>query len=55
MREAGSKRRRSAGQRLAIYIPAPLVERLRVRCAKEGRSLSDAVTCAVKKWMNARG
>ena len=46
-----SKRRRpSRGERMAVYLPPELAEALRVRCAHERRSMSDAVTEAVSIW-----
>lgn len=39
-------------ERLTVYMPPPLIEALRVRCARERRSLSDAVTEAVSEWIN---
>ena len=48
---AGSRRRRAArGERMAVYLPPTLVEELRVRCARERRSMSDAVSEAVGLW-----
>ena len=51
---APSKMRRAElGERTVVYLPAALATELRVRCARERRSLSDAVTAAVEAW--ARG
>jgi len=48
----GSRRRRPIrGERVAVYLPPELVEDLRVRCVRERRSVSDAVTEAVAFWM----
>ena len=44
-------RRESGGERLAIYLPPDVAEELRVRCARERRSISDAVTEAVTVWL----
>jgi hypothetical protein len=44
-------RRDSGGERIAIYLPPDLAEALRVRCARERRSISDAVTDAVTGWL----
>ena len=44
-------RRESGGERLAVYLPPDVAEELRVRCARERRSFSDAVTEAVTKWL----
>jgi hypothetical protein len=46
-------RRTELGERLVVYLPPELATELRVRCARERRSLSDAVTAAVEAW--ARG
>ena len=46
-------RRAELGERTVVYLPADLATELRVRCARERRSLSDAVTAAVEAW--ARG
>lgn len=44
-------RRPTLGERMAIYLPPELAEELRIRCAKERRSLSDAITHAVEEWV----
>ena len=44
-------RRPVLGERVAVYLPPELAEALRVRCAKERRSVSDGVTDAVSEWM----
>jgi len=44
-------RRDVSGERLAIYLPPEVAEELRVRCARERRSISDAVTEAVSGWL----
>lgn len=46
-------RRAELGERVVVYLPPDLATELRVRCARERRSLSDAVTAAVEAW--ARG
>jgi hypothetical protein len=46
-------RRAELGERMVVYLPPELATELRVRCARERRSLSDAVTAAVEAW--ARG
>ena len=48
---ASRLRREVAGERLAIYLPPDVAEELRVRCARERRSISDAVTEAVSAWL----
>ncbi len=55
MRATSSSRMRrdELGERMVVYLPAELATELRVRCARERRSLSDAVTAAVEAW--ARG
>lgn len=48
---ASRMRRPTLGERVAVYLPPELAEELRVRCAKERRSLSDAITHAVEAWV----
>jgi hypothetical protein len=48
---ASRLRRDIGGERLAIYLPPDVAEELRVRCARERRSISDAVTDAVTQWL----
>jgi hypothetical protein len=48
---ASRLRREISGERLAIYLPPDVAEELRVRCARERRSISDAVTEAVSTWL----
>ncbi len=43
-------RRDEVGERLVAYVPPELATELRVRCARERRSISDAVTAAVQLW-----
>ena len=38
---------------MAVYLPPKLAENLRIFCAKKRRSLSDAVTEAIGKWLKA--
>jgi hypothetical protein len=52
---ASRLRRESLGDRVTVYLPPELAEGLRVRCARERRSVSDAVTEAVFAWMKAQG
>lgn len=50
---SGSKlRRQERGERLSAYVPPELAESLRVRCAREHRSVSDAVTEALSAWIS---
>jgi hypothetical protein len=49
--KASRLRRETGGERLSIYLPPDVVEELRVRCARERRSISDAVTEAVAGWL----
>ncbi len=51
--KASRLRREIGGERLAIYLPPDVAEELRVRCARERRSISDAVTEAVKAWLGS--
>jgi hypothetical protein len=47
-----SKLRRDArGERVSFYLPPTLAEAVRMRCAKERRSMSDALTEAVNAWL----
>jgi hypothetical protein len=48
-------RREESGERVAVYLPPEAATALRVRCAQERRSVSDAVTEAVAKWLKASG
>lgn len=48
---ASKLRREEGGERVAIYLPPDVAEELRVRCARERRSISDAVTEAVTGWL----
>lgn len=48
---ASRLRRAERGERLALYLPPDVAEELRVRCARERRSASDAVTEAVRAWL----
>ncbi len=50
-RRPSSLRRTSRGERIAIYLPPETAEALRVRCAKDRRSISDATTVAVQAWL----
>jgi len=45
-------KRKGAGERLTIYIPPEVAEALRVACARERRSLSEAVTEALHLWIS---
>lgn len=44
-------RRATRGERVAAYLPPELAEALRIRCARDRRSVSDAVTVAVERWL----
>ena len=47
-----AKRRTERGERVTFYLPSKDVEtQLRMRCAKEGRSVSDALTELVEAWL----
>jgi hypothetical protein len=48
---ASRRRRAVRGERIAVYLPPALVEELRVRCVRQRRSVSDAVTEAVSSWI----
>lgn len=45
-------RRSEAGQRLVIYLPPELEAQLRIRSAKERRSLSDLVSAALSRYLH---
>jgi hypothetical protein len=49
---SSSLRRNESGERVSVYLPPEMAKDLRVRCAKERRSVSDAVTDAVKAWLD---
>lgn len=54
----GSKLRRSGDVpmgRLHCYVPEGLVMRLRVHCAVERQSISDAVSAALAHWLDRAG
>ncbi len=44
-------RRDSCGERVSVYLPPEMVTQLRMRCAVERRSISNAVTEAVRVWL----
>lgn len=44
-------RREHGGERITAYLPPDLAEELRVCCARERRSVSDAVTDALRAWL----
>lgn len=53
---ASSKLRRvESGVRLTAYIPAEMHRKLRVLCAEENRSMSDAATEAFGEWLVRKG
>lgn len=45
-------RRDEGGERITAYLPPEVAENLRIRCAKERRSVSDAVTDALRAWLD---
>jgi hypothetical protein len=51
---SGSKLRRTegGGKRVSGYVPPEIEEAVRVRCAKERRSMSDALTEALSLWLS---
>lgn len=52
MKKSSTKLRRAElGERIAVYLPPKLAEELRVKCARQRQSLSDAVTYAVAAWV----
>lgn len=44
----------SRGEKVAVYLPPEVVTELKVRCAIERRSVSDAVSTAVQAWLKRR-
>lgn len=46
------RREKAAGERLTVHVPSDLARELRVMCAGERRSISDATTEALRDWMN---
>jgi CopG-like RHH_1 or ribbon-helix-helix domain, RHH_5 len=44
-------RRPESGERVNVYLPPELAQELRVYCAGERRSVSDAMTEAVRDWL----
>jgi hypothetical protein len=45
-------RRDERGERVSAYVPPEMAEALRVRCARERRSVSDAMTEALRLWLD---
>ncbi len=48
-------RREESGERITIYLPPELERKVRVHCAAERRSLSNAATEAFTQWLTERG
>lgn len=46
-------RRAERGDRLTIYLPHELARALRIRCAEDNRSASDAVSTALLAWLTS--
>lgn len=44
-------RRDESGERVSVYLPPDMATELRVRCARERRSVSDGVTEAIGAWL----
>jgi hypothetical protein len=55
LKRSSRLRREESGERVAVYLPPEAAMALRVRCAQERRSVSDAVTEAVAKWLKSSG
>lgn len=53
-RRTSRLRNDSRGEKVAVYLPPEVVTELKVRCAVERRSLSDAVSTAVQAWLKRR-
>lgn len=49
--EQPSLRRETSGERLSVYLPPELAQELRIKSVKQRRSVSDAVTEAVRQWV----
>lgn len=49
--DSSKLRRPARGERISPYLPPEVAEELRVKCVRERRSLSDAVTEAVRDWL----
>lgn len=49
--EQPSLRRESSGERLSVYLPPELAQELRIKSVRQRRSVSDAVTEAVRQWV----
>lgn len=52
-RKATKLRAAERGERLTIYLPPSVARALRMRCADENRSASDAVAAALRAWLGA--
>lgn len=52
-RKATKLRAATRGERLTIYLPPDVARALRLRCADENRSASDAVATALRAWLGA--
>ena len=51
--EQPSLRRETSGERLSVYLPPELAQELRIKSVKQRRSVSDAVTEAVRQWVKS--
>lgn len=50
----GSRRRRpEGGEKVSLYLPHELAEEFRMRCVKQRRSMSDAVSEAIAAWLKS--
>ena len=48
-------RRDERGERVTAYLPPDVAAELRVACARDRRSVSDAITVAVGAWLAEQG
>lgn len=49
------RRPKPAGERLTVHIPPDLARELRIACAGQRRSMSDAATEALRDWLTRHG
>jgi hypothetical protein len=52
--KSGRMRRAEKGERISVIMPGDVATMVRVRCAKERRSVSDAMTELARTWLRSR-